>query len=107
MKRLLPYLVIAALFFGAGWLVGHVGPGAPGGVFRLSIDAPTGDTKIKCEGCEFLSWTADGHADERQPVLNIACGDGPCWKVVGAVVVAPKPQLIARSSSTSAAAAHP
>ncbi|MEO8484529.1 MAG: hypothetical protein ABI634_20165 [Acidobacteriota bacterium] len=106
MRRLLPHLAIAVLCFGVGWLVGHTGPGAPGGgFFRLSIDAPTGDTTIKCEGCQFLSWTADGHAGDRQPTLNFTCSDGHCWKVVGAVVVAPQPQLIAQSRSTLVA--HP
>jgi len=104
MRRQVPQLVIATLLFGVGWWVGHAGPGAPGGAFfRLSIDAPTGDTTIKCEGCQFLSWTADGHAGERQSAYNITCSDGPCWKVVGAVAVIPQPQLIAQSSSSSAA----
>jgi hypothetical protein len=66
-------------------------------MFRLSINAPTGDTTIKCEGCQFLSWTRDGRAGERQPALNFTCIDRPCVKVVGAVAVAPKPKLMAQS----------
>ena len=104
MRRLVSQCVIAVLFFGVGFLVGNAGfSTAGGGVFRLSIDAPTGDTTIKCEGCQFLSWTADGHAGERQPAFGFTCSDGPCWKVVGAVVVTPKPKLMAQSRSALAA----
>jgi hypothetical protein len=96
MRRLVSPVVVAVLFFSVGWLIGHAGPGAPnGGFFRLSIEAPTGDSTIKCEGCQFLTWTADGHAGARQPAFNYTCIIGPCRKVVGAVVVTLKPTLIA------------
>ena len=50
MRRLAAQFVVAMLFFGVGWLVGTAGFSAQsGGFFRLSIDAPTGDTTIKCE----------------------------------------------------------
>jgi hypothetical protein len=100
MKRFVVGLVAAVLFFGAGWLAASASLGLNGsGVFRLSIDAPAGETTIKCEGCEFLSWTAEGRAGDRHPAFNFTCSTGPCWKVVGAVAVTPKPQLMAQSSS--------
>lgn len=96
MRRLIPLVVVAVVFFGAGWAVAN-GPWAPGapGAFRLSIDVPTGDTTITCEGCEFLTWV-DGHLADRQPVFTFTCSDGPCWTVVGARTVTPAPRLIAR-----------
>jgi hypothetical protein len=101
MRRLVPHFVVAVLFFGVGLLVGNAGSSAQG-IFRLSIDAPAGDTTIKCEGCQFLSWK-DGRVSERLPVFSFTCSEGPCWKVVGAVAVTPEPKLMARSSSTSPA----
>jgi hypothetical protein len=100
MRRLVPHVVVAVLFFGVGWLAAT--SGLQGGVFRLSIDAPAGDTTIKCEGCEFLSWTADGHPPERQPAFSFTCSGNRCWKVVGAVAVIQKPKQMAQSSSTAA-----
>jgi hypothetical protein len=97
MKRLVPHLVVAVLFFGVGWLAAASQGLQGSGVFRLSIDAPTGDTTIKCEGCQFLTWTADGRAGEPQPAFSFTCKTGPCWKVVGAVAVTPKPKLMAQS----------
>jgi len=102
MRRLVSYGVVAGLFFGGGWLAAIISGLQPSSAFRLSIDAPNGDTTIKCEGCEFLTWTPEGHAGERQPALSFTCSDGPCWKVVGAVAVTTKPKLIAQSSSQSA-----
>ena len=102
MRRLVTHGVVAVLFFGVGSWAATSGL-QPSGVFRLSIDAPNGDTTIKCEGCEFLTWTPEGHAGKRQPALSFTCSDGPCWKVVGAVAVTPKAKLIAQSSSKLAA----
>jgi hypothetical protein len=62
------------------------------------IDAPTGQTKIKCEGCEFFTWV-DGKARERQQVVDIDCANGPCWEVVGAIV-STQPVLLAQADAT-------
>ena len=94
MRRLVSQLVVAVLVFGAGWLVGSNSTSQRGDLFRLSVNAPTGDTTIKCEGCQFLSWAREGRLSERLPVLNFTCTDGPCLKVVGAIAVAPKPKLM-------------
>jgi hypothetical protein len=98
MRRLILRFVFAAVCFAAGWLVATAGvwPGGTG-VFRLSIDAPTGDTRIKCEGCEFFTWS-EGRSGPRLHVLDIACAEGPCWKVVGAILNT-KPMLLARSET--------
>ena len=99
MKRLLFQLVVAVLAFGAGWLVANT-PWAglqPQKVFRLSIDAPTGETKIKCEGCQFLTWI-DGRAGEPEPAVTFACSDGRCSTLVGAITVTPQPKLMAQSN---------
>ena len=102
MRRLVLQFVVAVLCFGAGWLVANT-PWAVrsrDGVFRLSIDAPAGETKINCEGCQFLTWI-DGRASEPQPVFTFTCSDGPCWTVVGAVAVRPTPKLMAQSPAES------
>jgi len=99
MRRFLFQFVVAVLCFGAGWLVANT-RWAGNGVFRLSIDAPTGETKIKCEGCQFLTWI-NGRAGEPQPAFTFTCSDGPCWKVVGAIAVTPKPKLMAQSDTAS------
>ena len=98
MRRLSLQFVAAVLLFGLGWTAARVAAGSPG-VFRLSIDAPAGETRLKCEGCEFLTWTADGHAGERQSVVNVSCSVGPCSQAFGAVVHVPEPKLIARSAA--------
>src|SRR5262245_60858537 len=98
MRRLVLHVVVAVLFFGAGWVTAT--SGLQGGVFRLSIDAPTGETTIKCEGCEFLSWTTRGRPPERQPAFSFTCSNGPCWKVVGAVAVVPRPKQIAQGPNS-------
>ena len=102
MRRLVTQLVVAGLCFGAGWLVAHT-PWAgspPQRVFRLSIDAPTGDTKIKCDGCQFLTWL-DGHAGAPQSSVTLTCSQGPCWSVVGAVAATSPPQQITQTDTGS------
>lgn len=104
MKRLLTTAIIAVLIFAAGWLIGNAHSAArTNGVFRLAIDAPTGETTLRCEGCQFLTW-ADGRSGEPQPVFSFTCSHGPCLKAVGAVsaVAAPAPKLIARSNAQHA-----
>jgi hypothetical protein len=97
MGRTLRQVMLAAVLFGAGVLVGSLGAGKAS-IFRLSIDAPRGDTTIKCDGCEFLSWT-DGHATERRRAISVACADGRCSQTVGAVIVeTSKPQLVASAA---------
>lgn len=103
MRRLVVQLVVAVLCFGAGWLVANT-PWAglqPQEVFRLSIDAPTGETKIKCEGCQFLTWI-DGRAGEPEQAVTFTCSEGPCWTVVGAITVAQEPKLMAQSDAAPA-----
>ena len=103
MRRLVTQLVLAVLCFAAGWLVAHT-PWAgspPQRVFRLSIDAPTGDTKINCDGCQFLTWI-DGRAGAPQATVTFTCSRGPCWSVVGAVAVAAQPKQIAQAFGVTA-----
>ena len=100
MRRLVVHFVVAALCFGAGWLVANT-PWAglqPQKVFRLSVAAPTGETRIKCEGCQFLTWI-DGRAGEPEPTVTFTCSDGPCSTVVGAITVTPQPKLMAQSNA--------
>lgn len=100
MRRLVTQLVVAGLCFAAGWLVAHT-PWAgspPQRLFRLSIDAPTGETKLKCDCCEFLTWL-DGRAGAPQSTVTFTCSKGPCWSVVGAVAVLPQPKQIARADA--------
>ena len=101
MRRLLLKVVAAVLFFGLGWLAAHMAAG-PQGAFKLTIDAPAGQTMLKCEGCQFLTWTADGHADQRQPVINFSCGNAPCRKAFGAVAITQEPKLIAGLKASAA-----
>jgi hypothetical protein len=98
MRRLVSRLVVALLCFGAGWLVAETPWTAlqPQRVFRLSFDTPTGETRVKCDGCQFLTWI-DGRAGTPEPTLTVTCGKGPCWTVVGAVAVTPEPQQIAQA----------
>ena len=95
MKRLVIHTVVALLFFGIGWVAATSSFQGPG-VFRLSIDAPMGETTIKCEGCEFLSWNTEGRLSGRQPTVSLTCADGRCSKVVGAVAATPTPKQIAQ-----------
>lgn len=96
MRRLVPQLVTAILLFGLGWFSARIASEAPG-VFKLSVDAPAGETRLRCEGCQFLTWTAAGHAGERQSTVNVSCDSGPCSQAFGAVVEVQEPKLIARS----------
>jgi hypothetical protein len=100
MTRLIVHFVVAALCFGAGWLVANTTWAGlqPQKVFRLSVDAPTGETRIKCEGCQFLTWI-DGRAGEPEPAVIFTCSDGPCWTQVGAITVTPQPKLMAQSNA--------
>jgi hypothetical protein len=98
MRRHVIHAVVAGLFFGAGWMAAT--SGLQSGVFRLSIDAPTGDTTIQCEGCEFLSWTTRGAPPERRSDFSFTCSQGPCWKVVGAVAVAQRPKQMAQGQNS-------
>jgi hypothetical protein len=98
MRGLVPQLVAAVLLFGLGWFSARMASESPG-VFRLSVDAPTGETRLKCEGCQFLTWTTEGHAGERQSTVNVSCNSGPCSQAFGAVVHVPEPTLIARSTA--------
>lgn len=93
MKRLAIYVVVGIVFFAAGRFSAPVKPGP--GVFRLTIEAPYGETTVACEGCEFFSWTADGHRDKNQTRFNYTCNEGPCRKAVGAIAVTVEPKVIA------------
>jgi hypothetical protein len=93
MRRLAIHVVVAVFFFAAGWLGAHARQNY--GVFRLTIEAPYGETAVACEGCEFFSWTADGHRDRNQSRFNYTCNEGPCRKVVGAVAVTVEPKVMA------------
>lgn len=100
MRRLVLQIVAALVFFGLGWLAAHVVAGMPEvGAFRITIDAPAGETSLECDGCQFLTWTAEGHAGERQPVITFSCGNGPCTKAFGAVASNPGPKLFAQSTA--------
>jgi len=93
MKRLAIYVVVGILFFAAGWFSAPAKPGP--GVFRLTIEAPYGETTVACEGCEFFSWTADGQRDTNQTRFSYTCNEGPCRKVVGAIAVVVEPKVMA------------
>jgi hypothetical protein len=101
MRRLLTHSVVAIACLTLGWLAARAAAGPPG-IFKLTIDAPAGQTMLKCEGCQFLTWTADGHADQRQPVINFSCSNGPCRKAFGGVAIAQEPKLIAGLSANAA-----
>lgn len=96
MRRLALYVVVALVFFAAGWFGAH--SSRDYGVFRLTIEAPYGETTVACEGCEFFSWTADGHRDSNQSRFSYTCNAGPCRKVVGAVAVTVEPKVMAELS---------
>lgn len=101
MRRVVAQLVAAALLVGLGWLAAHLAAG-PQGVFRLTIDAPAGETRLKCEGCQFLTWTDDGHAGERQAVIVFSCSNGPCAKAFGAVATTQEPKRMADLTASAA-----
>jgi hypothetical protein len=102
MARLLRQSAVAVLIFGAGCLVGHaVSSTRTSGVFRLFMNLPAGETSLKCEGCQFLSWT-NGQAAQTTRAVTLSCAEGPCLKAVGAVLApGAEPQLIAQSGSVS------
>jgi hypothetical protein len=96
MKRLLTQGLAAVVIFGMGWLAARAAVGfQESGTFKLTIDAPAGETRLKCEGCQFLTWTPEGRAGERQSVINFSCSHGPCAMAFGAVAILQEPKLMA------------
>lgn len=101
-RRFIP-LIAAVVFFGMGWLAARAAVGfQESGSFKLTIDAPAGETRLKCEGCEFLTWTPEGRAGERQTVINFSCSNGPCAMAFGALAMPQKPKLMAELNVSAA-----
>ena len=89
MTRIALRLLVAVALVAMGWSIrlaqDKFGPDA---IFKLKIDAPTGSTTVRCDGCQFLSWK-DGHSSVSSEV-TLACG-GPqsCFHAIGVVKAGP------------------
>jgi hypothetical protein len=97
MRRIVVQALAVVVFVGLGWYAGsRQGRHESSSIFRLRIDAPLGETAIRCEGCQFFSWPG-GRAQLNRSV-TVTC-DGTvatCSRVIGAMVMPDELQQIAR-----------
>ena len=73
-------LIAIAAFVSLGWVAGRAQPSEP--TFELIVDAPVGETSIRCvRGCE-LSWVERGRAPQAQTMqtftFNCTSPSGRC-----------------------------
>jgi hypothetical protein len=73
MRRASIRLIAIAAFICLGWVAGRAQPTEP--TFELVVDAPVGETSIRCvRGCE-LSWVERGRSPNAQtmPTFTFTC----------------------------------
>ena len=88
MIRITLRLVLSLALVAAGWFVGlaHARSDHSRELFRLTIDAPAGDSAtVRCNGCSFLYWQ-EGHSTLRKEVTLTCDGAQPCTTVIGGTI---------------------